>query len=49
MSYFVRRGQTFKMPKQICFIPTAGRKVTSIQLASDDAENPVTIRLTKPV
>jgi hypothetical protein len=48
-SYYVRRGQIYKMPKQMCFQPTAGRKVTSVQLASDDAENPVTIKLTKPV
>jgi len=47
-TYFVRRGQKLRMP-EMCFIPTAGLKVTSVQLASDDANNPVNIRLTSPV
>jgi hypothetical protein len=48
-TYFVRRGETFRMPKQMCFYPTPGVKVKSVQLSDEDAENPVTINLKSPI
>jgi hypothetical protein len=47
-SYVVRRGQTFR-PKEMCFYPTPGVKVKSVQLQDDYAMNPVTINLKSPI
>jgi len=47
-SYLVRRGQTLR-PKEMCFYPTPGVKVKSVQLQDDYAMNPVTINLKSPI
>lgn len=48
-TYLINPGETFNVPKEFCFEPGAGLKVTQVTFADQDASNNAVVTLNPPV